>query len=330
MTQILFADDADLGIIQSRRVAVLGYGALAAAHALNLRDSGVKVIIGLPSTTRAGAKAQEQGFEVQPLAAAVAAASVVLVALPLSRQVHIYDSEVAPHLAPHDTVIFTEGFNVRYGYLRPAVGLDVGLVCPQGRVHELRDEFVAGQGIPGLIAVQQDASGMAWEVVKSYAAAIGLTRAGVVATTFAQATEAALFSEQAVLGGGLNRLIQSGFETLVEAGYQPEVAYFEVCYQLEQQARRLGEAGLWGRRTAASDLAEYGGYTGGTRVITPEVKTQMKAVLAAIQSGEFAARFMADQNAGAVELKTLRAANENHVLESVGTRLRQLAPKTVP
>lgn len=328
MAEIYFDEDADLGVIQNLRVAVLGYGSAGQAHALNLRDSGVEVCIGLRESSRAQAKAVEQGFEVQSVPAAVSAADVVAILLSQPAQIQIYEAQVAPYLAPHAAVIFTEGFNIRYGYVQPALGHDVCLVTPQGGAHELRDAFVAGQGVPGTIAVPQDATGKGWDLAKSYAAALGLTRAGVIATTLVQATEAALFGEQAVLGGGLTRLIQSGFETLVEAGYEPEVAYFEVCHGLLKLARRISESGLAGMHAAFSDLAEYGDYVSGARIITPEVKAHMEEILSEIQNGVFAARFVADQNAGAPELKSLRAANENHEIERVGAQVRRLSPRT--
>lgn len=326
MAQIYFDDDADLGIIQSRRVAVLGYGSAAQTYALNLRDSGVNVVVGLRETSRAGAKAREQGFAVAPVAMAVSQADVVMVMIPQSVQVQIYATQIAPYLAPHAALIFADSFNIRYGYVRPAPGHDVGLVVPKGSVHELREAYAAGQGIPGIVAVQQDATGTAWELVKSCAAGIGLTRAGVIRTTFVEACDTEMFGEQGVLGGGLRCLIQSGFETLVAAGYQPEMAYLEVCQRLQQVAECIGESGFGGRLASIPETAEYGDYVSGPRVIEPETKNRLREVLGEIQNGVFAAKFITDQNAGFPELKQQRADMGNQQIEKIGTEVRRLFP----
>ena len=324
MAEIYYDDDADLSIIQGKKVAVIGYGSQGHAHAMNLRDSGVEVVIGLRDGSKSVKKAQEDGFEVKSNADAAAWADLIMILAPDQTQRSLYAADIEPNLAPGKTLAFAHGFNIRFGYIQAPEGVDVILVAPKAPGHTVRREFVAGRGIPDIIAVEKDASGSAWETAKSYAKAIGGTRAGVIKTTFTEETETDLFGEQAVLCGGTSKLVQYGFETLVEAGYQPEIAYFEVLHELKLIVDLMWEGGISKQRWSISDTAEYGDYVSGPRVIDPSVKENMKAVLADIQSGAFAQRFIDDQDAGAPEFKKLRAEGEGHPIEKTGHELRKL------
>lgn len=324
MAEIYYEDDADLSLIQSQKVAVIGYGSQGHAHALNLRDSGVDVVVGLRESSSSRAKAEEQGLMVKTVADAVKEADVVMILLPDQVQSKVYAAEIEPNLKPNAALFFAHGFNIRFGYIKPGPGHDVCMVAPKGPGHVVRRTFVAGQGVPDVIAVECDASGRAWELTKSYAKGIGGTRAGVIKTTFTEETETDLFGEQNVLCGGVSKLIQYGFETLVEAGYQPEIAYFEVCHEMKLIVDLINEGGLSKMRWSISDTAEYGDYISGPRVITPDVKAHMKDVLADIQNGSFAKRFMDDQAAGAPDFKRLRAEGEGHQIEKVGLELRKM------
>ena len=317
-----YDDDADLSLIQGKKVAVIGYGSQGHAHALNLRDSGVDVRVGLREGSASIAKAEQEGLRVLPVAQAVEEANVIVILAPDQHQRHIYRDDIAPNLSAGDTLVFGHGFNIRFGYIKPAEGLDVIMVAPKAPGHTVRREYVAGRGIPDIIAVEQDASGQAWDLAKSYAKAIGGTRAGVIKTTFTEETETDLFGEQSVLCGGVSQLIQYGFETLTEAGYQGEIAYFEVLHELKLIVDLMWEGGIAKQRWSISDTAEYGDYVSGPRVIDPHVKENMKAVLADIQSGAFAERFIADQDAGAPEFKALREKGAQHPIEAVGKDLR--------
>lgn len=324
MAEIYYDNDADLSIIQGKKVAVIGYGSQGHAHAMNLRDSGVEVVIGLRDGSKSVKKAQEDGFEVKSNADAAAWADLIMILAPDQTQRSLYAADIEPNLAPGKTLAFAHGFNIRFGYIQAPEGVDVILVAPKAPGHTVRREFVAGRGIPDIIAVEKDASGSAWETAKSYAKAIGGTRAGVIKTTFTEETETDLFGEQAVLCGGTSKLVQYGFETLVEAGYQPEIAYFEVLHELKLIVDLMWEGGISKQRWSISDTAEYGDYVSGPRVIDPSVKENMKAVLADIQSGAFAQRFINDQDAGAPEFKKLRAEGEGHPIEKTGHELRKL------
>jgi len=324
MAEIYYDNDADLSIIQGKKVAVIGYGSQGHAHAMNLRDSGVEVVIGLRDGSKSVKKAQEDGFEVKSNADAAAWADLIMILAPDQTQRSLYAADIEPNLAPGKTLAFAHGFNIRFGYIQAPEGVDVVLVAPKAPGHTVRREFVAGRGIPDIIAVEKDASGSAWETAKSYAKAIGGTRAGVIKTTFTEETETDLFGEQAVLCGGTSKLVQYGFETLVEAGYQPEIAYFEVLHELKLIVDLMWEGGISKQRWSISDTAEYGDYVSGPRVIDPSVKENMKAVLADIQSGAFAQRFIDDQDAGAPEFKKLRAEGEGHPIEKTGHELRKL------
>ena len=324
MAELFYDDDADLSIIQSKKVAVIGYGSQGHAHSLNLRDSGVDVTVGLREGSPSREKAENQGLAVASVADAVRDADVVVILAPDQVQRIVYRDEIEPNLKDGAALVFGHGFNIRFGYIKPSAGHDVVMVAPKGPGHLVRREYVDGRGVPVIVAVEQDASGQAWDLALSYAKAIGGLRAAGIKTTFTEETETDLFGEQAVLCGGVSQLIQYGFETLTEAGYQPEVAYFEVLHELKLIVDLIFEGGITKQRWSVSDTAEYGDYVSGPRVITPDVKANMGAVLADIQSGAFAQRFIADQDAGAPEFQALRAKGQNHPIEPVGRELRKL------
>ncbi len=324
MTEIVYDGDADLSIIKSKKVAVIGYGSQGHAHAQNLRDSGIDVIVGLKADSKSVAKAEEAGFTVKTTAEAAAWADVIVILAPDQSQRHLYAQDILPNLAPGKTLVFGHGFNIRYGYIEAPTGVDVMLVAPKGPGHTVRREYQAGRGVPVIVAVEVDASGAAWDLAWSYAKGIGGLRAGGIRTTFTEETETDLFGEQAVLCGGTSQLVQYGFEVLTEAGYQREIAYFEVLHELKLIVDLMWEGGIAKQRWSVSDTAEYGDYVSGPRVIDPSVKENMKAVLADIQSGAFATRFINDQDAGAPEFKALRAAGEAHPIEATGRKLRSL------
>ncbi|MCI7306431.1 MULTISPECIES: ketol-acid reductoisomerase [Trueperella] len=324
MAEIFYDDDADLSFIQSKKVAVIGYGSQGHAHALNLRDSGVDVVVGLRPGSKSIEKAQDQGLKTATIEEAVAQADVVMILTPDQHQRKVYAEQIAPNLKDDAALFFAHGFNIRFGYIKPDAGHDICMVAPKGPGHIVRRQFEDGRGVPDIVAVEQDASGQAWDLALSYAKAIGGTRAGVIKTTFTEETETDLFGEQAVLCGGVSQLIQYGFEVLTEAGYQPEIAYFEVLHEMKLIVDLINEGGLTKQRWSISDTAEYGDYVSGPRVITPQVKENMKEVLADIQDGTFATRFIADQDNGAVEFKALRAKGEGHPIEKVGVELRKM------
>ncbi|MGA8987454.1 ketol-acid reductoisomerase [Aeromicrobium sp.] len=322
MAELFYDDDADLSIIQGRHVAVIGYGSQGHAHALNLRDSGVDVRVGLPEGSKSRAKAEAQGLQVRSVAEAVEEADVIVILAPDQVQRHVYTEAIEPNLVDGDALVFGHGFNIRFGYIKAPAGVDVVLVAPKAPGHTVRREFVDGRGIPDIIAVEQDASGKAWELALSYAKAIGGTRAGVIKTTFTEETETDLFGEQAVLCGGVSHLVQAGFETLTEAGYQPEIAYFEVLHELKLIVDLMWEGGIAKQRWSISDTAEYGDYVSGPRIIDSGVKERMQAVLADIQDGTFAKRFIDDQDNGAKEFLELRQKEAGHSIEATGKVLR--------
>jgi ketol-acid reductoisomerase len=324
VAEIFYDKDADLSIIQGRKVAVLGFGSQGHAHALNLKDSGVDVVVGLPEGSKSRAKAQEGGLTVLSPSEAVKWANVIVVLAPDPKQRDLFTNDIEPNLEAGDALVFGHGFAIRYGFIKPPANIDVFLVAPKGPGHLVRREYVAGKGVPNLIAVEQDASGHAMELGLSYSKAIGGTRAGTIKTTFTEETETDLFGEQAVLCGGASQLVMYGFETLVEAGYQPEIAYFEVLHELKLIVDLMYEGGIAKQRWSVSDTAEYGDYVSGPRVIDPSVKVHMKEVLTDIQNGAFAKRFIDDQDAGAPEFKALRAKGEAHPIEATGRGLRKL------
>ena len=324
MTEIFYDNDADLSIIQGKKVAVIGYGSQGHAHAQNLRDSGVEVRIGLKEGSKSKAKAEEAGFTVLSSADATTWADVIVILAPDQVQRHLYAQDVQPHLSKGNAILFGHGFNIRYGYITAPEGVDVIMVAPKGPGHIVRREFEAGRGVPVIVAVEEDATGNAWPLAWSYAKGIGGLRAGAIKTTFTEETETDLFGEQSVLCGGVSQLIQYGFETLTEAGYQPQIAYFEVLHELKLIVDLINEGGIAKQRWSVSDTAEYGDYVSGPRVIDPHVKENMKAVLADIQDGTFAKRFIADQDAGAPEFLALRKKGEQHPIEATGRELRKL------
>jgi ketol-acid reductoisomerase len=324
VADLFYDDDADLSIIATRKVAVIGYGSQGHAHSLNLRDSGVDVRVGLREGSPSRAKAEEQGLRVVTVAEATREADVIMILAPDQVQRHLYRDEIAPNLRPGSALAFAHGFNIRFGYITPPDGVDVFMVAPKGPGHIVRREYADGRGVPVLVAVEKDATGGAWDLGLSYAKAIGGLRAGGIRTTFTEETETDLFGEQAVLCGGTSQLVQYGFEVLTEAGYQPEIAYFEVLHELKLIVDLMIEGGIAKQRWSVSDTAEYGDYVSGPRVISPAVKENMQAVLADIQSGAFAARFIADQDAGAPEFQALRAKGEAHPIEAVGRELRKM------
>jgi ketol-acid reductoisomerase len=324
LSDIFYDKDADLSLIQGKKVAVIGYGSQGHAHAQNLRDSGVEVVIGLKEGSKSRAKAEEVGFTVKTAAEAAAWADVIVILAPDQVQRHLYKDDILPNLAEGKALVFGHGFNIRFGYIEAPAGVDVVMVAPKGPGHTVRREFEAGRGVPVIVAVEKDASGNAWPLTLSYAKAIGGLRAAGIKTTFTEETETDLFGEQAVLCGGVSQMVQYGFEVLTEAGYQPQVAYFEVLHELKLIVDLMWEGGIAKQRWSVSDTAEYGDYVSGPRVIDPSVKENMKAVLADIQNGAFAERFIDDQDAGAPEFKALRKKGEDHPIEATGRELRKL------
>ncbi len=324
MAEMFYDDDADLSVIQGRNVAVLGYGSQGHAHALSLRDSGVDVRVGLPEGSKSRAKAEAEGLRVLTPSEAVEEADLIMILAPDHIQRKLYAESVEPNLVDGDALFFGHGFNIRFGYIKPPAGVDVAMVAPKGPGHLVRREYSAGRGVPVLVAVENDASGKAWDLALAYAKGIGGLRAGGIKTTFTEETETDLFGEQAVLCGGMSELVMKGFEVLTEAGYQPEVAYFECLHELKLIVDLMYEGGIAKQRWSVSDTAEYGDYVSGPRIIDDSVKGRMEDVLADIKSGKFAQRFIDDQDAGAPEFKELRAKGEVHPIEETGRDLRKL------
>ncbi len=326
MANVYYEKDADSSIIAGRKVAILGYGSQGHAHALNLKDSGVDVRVGLREGSSSRAKAEEAGLRVLDVAAAAAEADVIMMLLPDTEIGPIYESDVAPNLNDGDALFFAHGFNVRFGYVKAPEGVDVAMVAPKGPGHLVRRTYTEGGGVPCLIAVAQDATGNAEALALSYADAIGGTRAGVLETTFEEETETDLFGEQVVLCGGLTALVQAGFETLVEAGYQPESAYFECLHELKLIVDLMYEQGISGMRYSISTTAEYGDLVTGPRIISPAVKAEMKAALEDIRSGKFADDFVNEVRSGGAKFEELRNKGKEHQIEKVGAELRGMMP----
>ena len=324
MAEIYYDDDADLGLIQSRKVAVLGYGSQGHAHALSLRDSGVDVRVGLPEGSSSRAKAEQEGLRVVTPAEAAAEADVIMILAPDTVQRKLYEHDVAPHLQDGDALFFGHGLNIRFGLITPPAGVDVAMVAPKGPGHLVRRQFVDGRGVPCLVAVEQDASGSALPLALSYAKGIGGTKAGVLRTTFTEETETDLFGEQAVLCGGASALVMAGFEVLTEAGYQPEIAYFECLHELKLIVDLMYEGGIGKMRWSISDTAEFGDYVSGPRIITPAVKQEMERILAEIKDGSFTRRLIEDDENGGKELQEFRATAADHPIEKVGAQLRPM------
>jgi ketol-acid reductoisomerase len=326
MVKVYYDADADPRLVRERRVAVLGYGSQGHAHALNLRDSGVDVCVGLPASSASRRRAEAEGLRVLDPAAACARADLIMVLVPDTVQAALYADAIRPHLSPGRTLMFAHGFNVRYGTLDLPPDVDVSMVAPKSPGHRVRELFQEGAGTPALLAVHQDASGAARAVALSYAHAIGVTRAGVIETTFAEETETDLFGEQAVLCGGVTALVKAGFETLVEAGYQPEVAYFECLHELKLIVDLMYQGGLTYMRHSVSDTAEHGDYTGGARLVTDATRAEMRRMLAEIQDGTYARRWIEEDRAGRPWFNATRAAERLHPIEDVGARLRAMMP----
>jgi len=316
--------DADLSLIRSKKVAIIGFGSQGHAHALNLHDSGVDVVVGLRPGSNSAAQAQAQGLAVRTIAEAADWADVIMLLIPDQHQKRIYEADIAPYLKAGKALAFAHGFNIHYGRIQPPAEVDVFMVAPKSPGHLVRRTFQEGNGVPCLIAVAQDATGQARALALSYAAAIGGTRAGVIETTFKDETETDLFGEQAVLCGGSAELIKAGFETLVEAGYPPELAYFECLHELKLIVDLYYEEGISYMYYSVSDTAEYGGYTRGPRVIGPQVKEEMRRILAEIQSGKFAQEWIQEYESGEQHLRAERAKTRQHPIELIGRKLRQM------
>src|SRR5271166_5728480 len=326
MATMYHEESADLALIRGKKVAIIGYGSQGHAHALNLRDSGVQVRVGLPKESESRTKAEAAGLKVSSVSDAAAWADVIMILVPDTAQPAVYKRDIAPHLSAGKTLMFTHGFNIRLKTITPPANIDVSMVAPKAPGHRVREVFVEGGGTPALLAVHQDASGSAKQLALSYAKAIGGTRAGVIETTFTEETETDLFGEQAVLCGGASALVKAGFETLVEAGYQPEIAYFKCLHELKLIVDLMYRGGLAYMRYSISDTAEWGDYVSGPRVINEESRKAMKQILAEIQDGSFAKRFLADQNSGRKEFLAFREAEAKHPVEIIGKKLRAQMP----
>jgi ketol-acid reductoisomerase len=324
MPEIFYDDDADLALIQGRKVAILGYGSQGHAHALNLRDSGVDVRVGLPEGSKSRAAVEAEGVRVLTPGEACAEADLIMVLAPDQVQRHLYKDDIEPNLKDGDALFFGHGFNIRFGYITPPANVDVAMVAPKGPGHLVRRQFQEGRGVPCLVAVEQDPSGNGLALGLSYAKGIGGTRPGTLKTTFTEETETDLFGEQAVLCGGVSALVLAGFETLTEAGYQPEAAYFECLHELKLIVDLMYEGGLAKMRWSISDTAEYGDYTRGPRVVTAETKAEMKRILGEIQDGTFAREFIAEDDAGRPQFTKYREEAAAQPIEEVGERLRGL------
>ena len=326
MATIYYDNSADLSLIQGKKVAIFGYGSQGHAHALNLKDSGVEVRVALQEGSRSKKKAEAEGLTVVSGSDAAAWADVIMLLTPDTTQGAIYREQVAPHLTAGKMLMFAHGFNIRFKIIQPPADVDVTLIAPKAPGHRVREVFLEGGGTPALIAVEQDATGGAKALALSYARGLGVTRAGVIETTFAEETETDLFGEQTVLCGGVSALVKAGFETLVEAGYQPEIAYFECMHELKLIVDLFYRGGLNYMRYSVSDTAEHGDYTGGPRVVTAETKKAMREVLTEIQDGTYAKKWIDEDAAGRPEFMATRKAEQAHQIEEVGARLRAMMP----
>ncbi len=326
MANIYYESDVDSSAIASRKVAVLGYGSQGHSHALNLKESGIDVRVGLRDGSSSATKAREAGLSVMSIADAVAEADLTMMLMPDTEMGAIYTDHVEPNLGPGEAIFFAHGFNIRYGLIEPPDTVDVCMVAPKGPGHLVRRTYVEGGGVPCLVAVEQDASGSALALALAYADAIGGARAGVIETTFTEETETDLFGEQAVLCGGITALVQAGFETLVNAGYQPEIAYFECLHELKLIVDLMYEEGIAGMRYSVSDTAEYGDLTRGPRIVNDAVRAEMRQILAEVQNGSFAEEWVAESRSGRANFLRLEAAGHEHPVEKVGTELRAMMP----
>ena len=321
---MIYDKDADLSKLDGKTVAILGYGSQGHAHALNLKDSGVHVVVGLRPDSSSVAKAEADGLEVLPVADAASRGDVVMILLPDERQAEIWESEIADGIAPGNLLLFAHGFSIHFDQIAPGPGVDVGMVAPKGPGHLVRRQYAEGNGVPGLIAIHQDESGTARDLVLAYARGIGCTRAGVIETTFKDETETDLFGEQAVLCGGVTELVRAGYETLTEAGYDPRLAYFECLHELKLIVDLMYEKGITGMRYSISNTAEYGDLTRGKRIIGEPTRAAMKEILGEIQSGDFAREWIAENKAGQENFKRMREEESHHQVEEEGKQLRSM------
>jgi ketol-acid reductoisomerase len=326
MAKLYYDNDADLSLLNGKTVAVIGYGSQGHAHALNLKDSGVSVVIGLHEGSSSKAKAEAEGLTVLSVAEAAARADVIMMLVPDTKQAAIYTESIAPNLKPGDTLMFAHGFNIHFGQIEPPDFVDVSMVAPKAPGHRVREVFKEGAGTPGLVAVAQDASGNARAQALAYAKGIGCTRAGVIETTFGEETETDLFGEQVVLCGGVTALVRAGFETLVKAGYQPEIAYFECLHELKLIVDLMYQGGLSYMWYSVSDTAEHGGYTAGDRIVTSETKEEMAGILAEIQDGTYAKNWIEENKQGRPWFTGRREQEHGLLIEKVGKELRQMIP----
>jgi ketol-acid reductoisomerase len=325
-----YDQDADLGLLQGQRIAIIGFGSQGHAHALNLRDSGCDVRVGLYEGSSSWTRAREAGLRVLPVAQAAAEADLIMMLVPDQVAPQLYREAVVPHLSQGDTLMFAHGFNIHYNQITPSAAVDVSMVAPKAPGHRVREIFPEGQGVPGLVAVYQNVSGRALEMALAYAKGIGCTRAGVIETTFPEETETDLFGEQAVLCGGVTALIKAGFDTLVEAGYQPEIAYFECLHELKLIVDLIQEGGLSYMRYSVSDTAEYGDYVAGRRIITGETREEMRRLLAAVRDGTFAKEWILENMAGRPSFLAMRRREREQPIEVVGRKLRSMMPWLKP
>ena len=330
MAKLYYDKDADLSLIQSKKVAIIGYGSQGHAHALNLRDSGGNVRVGLPAGSASRAKAEKDGLIVNAPAEVAAWADVIMILTPDTKQKRLYEESIAPNLKAGKTLMFAHGFNIRFGAIKPPTDIDVSMVAPKAPGHRVREVFTEGGGTPGLLAVEQNASGKAKELALSYARGVGCTRAGVLETTFTEETETDLFGEQAVLCGGVSELIKAGFETLTNAGYQPEVAYFECLHELKLIVDLIYRGGLSYMRYSISDTAEHGDYTAGPRIVTQQTREEMKKLLAEIRDGSFAKKWIEENEKGCPNFLAKRKTEQQHAIEQLGPGLRAMMPFLQP
>jgi ketol-acid reductoisomerase len=326
MPRRFYEKDGNIQDLKGKKIAIIGYGSQGHAHALNLRDSGLDVVVGLPTDSKSRAKATAAGLTVLTPAEAAKAADIMMVLVPDHIQGDLYNSDIAPNLTKGKTLMFAHGFNIHFGFIKPPADVDVSMIAPKAPGHRVREVFTEGSGVPALVAIHQDASGNALKNALAYAAALGSLRAGVIETTFREETESDLFGEQAVLCGGAAELIRAGFETLVEAGYAPEIAYFECLHELKLIVDLIYEGGLGYMRFSVSDTAEYGDYTRGPRIINAETRKEMKKILSEIQSGEFARKWIEENKTGRKNFLAMREEARNQPIEKVGAELRAMMP----
>src|SRR5215470_8698982 len=324
MAKVYYDKDADLNLLKGKQVAIIGYGSQGHAHALNLRDSGVNVVVGLYEGSPSAERAKEEGLKVLSVAEATKTSDIIMILLPDEKQKKIYNESILPNLRPGQTIMFGHGFNIHFGQIQPPPTVDVSMIAPKAPGHRVRELFQEGVGVPALLAIHQDASGNAKQTALAYAQGMGHLKAGVIETTFKEETESDLFGEQSVLCGGASALVKASFETLIEAGYQPEIAYFECMHELKLIVDLFYEGGLAYMRYSVSDTAEYGDYTRGPRVVDADTKKRMKQILSEIQSGEFAKQWIEENEKGRPDFNQMREKDKTHPIEIVGAKLRKM------